>query len=574
MRMSRLFGETLWATPTEADSEGHGLLLRAGYIRSVAPGIFNHLPLGLRTGAKIEAIVRQEMGSIGAQEVAMPLVQPARLRREAGQIQSDEQVRFSDRAGRGLLLGTSHEEVAAELARSDITSYRQLPAALFQIRPTFRDELRPHSGLLRAREFDLMDCYSFDRDRAGLDERCTSVRGAFERIFRRVGLAEFLVARSTREEEIEDEFYLLSDVGDDSLAVCDGCGHAANLRTARFAKPEPTAEAAEPLEKVATPGTDTIASLAECLGVPTERTAKGVFFSAAVAAEAEEDGEREVVVMALVRGDMEVSESKLARAVTAHRLSPADAGAIRAIGAVPGFASPIDLASDDLIVVVDDLVAGSANLVSGANEEGYHLRNYAADVVTDIAAAFPGAPCPECGAPLRLAACLEIGSLHRFGPGYAAALGITFQDQDGTQRTPAIGSYGIGIGRLLACIAETHHDEHGLSWPVEVAPYQVHLVVLSGGDEEIARRGDDLYASLHKAGIEVLYDDREASGGVKFNDADLIGLPLRLTLGRRSLQQGGIELKRRDREDRHVVGVAEAVEAALGVVSDLQHLRR
>jgi prolyl-tRNA synthetase len=574
MRMSRLFGETLRATPAEADSEGHGLLLRAGYIRGVAPGIFSYLPLGLRTGAKIEAVVRQEMGSIGAQEVAMPLVQPARLRRAAGRTHGgEEQVRFSDRAGRDLLLGTSHEEVAAELARSDITSYRQLPATLYQIRPTFRDELRPGGGLLRAREFDLMDCYSFDRDRAGLEERCESIRGAFERIFRRVGLAEFLVASSAREEEVEEEFYLLSDVGDDSLAVCDGCGYVANLRTARFAKPEPGPQAAEPLEKVATPGTDTIKALADYLGVPTERTAKVVLFSAAVVAEAEEQGEREVVVMALVRGDMEVSESKLARAVAARRLSPADAGAIRAVGAVPGFASPVGLESDGLIVAADELVVGSANLVSGANEEGYHLRNvnfqrdYTAEVVTDIAAAFTGAPCPECGAPLRLAACVEIGSLHRFGPAYGESLGITFQDQDGTQRPPAIGSYGIGIGRLLACIAETHHDERGLRLPVKVAPYHVHLVVLTGGDDEIARRGDVLYASLREAGIEVLCDDREASGGVKFNDADLIGLPLRLTLGRRSLQEGGVELKRRDREERHTVDLKDAVDSVISAIS-------
>ncbi len=574
MLMSRLFGETLRTTPAEADSAGHGLLLRAGYIRGVAPGIFSYLPLGLRTAAKIEAIVRQEMDSIGAQEVAMPLVQPAKLRRAPGRTHGgDELVRFSDRAGRDLLLGTSHEEVAAELARSDITSYRQLPATLYQIRPTFRDEPRPRGGLLRAREFDLMDCYSFDRDRAGLEERCESVRGAFERIFRRVGLAEFLVASSAIEEGIDDEFYLLTDVGDDSLAVCDGCGYAANLRTACFAKHEPRAEAAEPLEKVATPGTDTIASLADYLGVPTERTAKVVFFSAAVAAEREEDGERDVVAMALVRGDMEVSESKLARAVAAHRLAPAEAGAIRAVGAVPGFASPVGLESDDLIVVVDDLVASSANLVSGANEVGFHLRNvnfkrdYAADVVTDIAAAFPGAPCPECGAPLRLAACVEIGSLHRFGPAYGEALGITFQDQDGTQRTLTIGSYGIGIGRLLACVAETHHDERGLRWPVEVAPYQVHLVVLSGGDQEIARQGDELYASLRESGIDVLYDDRDASGGVKFNDADLIGLPLRLTLGRRSLQEGGVELKRRDRDDRHILELENTVDSVISAIS-------
>jgi prolyl-tRNA synthetase len=573
MRMSRLFGGTLRAAPAEAGSQGQGLLLRAGCVRGVAPGILSYLPLGLRASARIEAIVREELDSIGAQELAMPLVQPARPRLQTLRAHGDEQVRFADRAGRALLLGTSHEEVAAQLARSEITSYRQLPAVFYQIRPIFRDELRPRAGLLRAREFDLMDCYSFARDRAGLDQQCESIGAAFVRIFRRVDLAEYLVVRSARGEEVEDEFHLMSDVGDDSLAICDGCGYSANLRTACFAKSEPIAETAGPLERIATPGTDSIAALASYLGIPTERTAKVVFFSAALAAETEEDDEREVVVMALVRGDMEVSEDKLTLAVGAHRLLPADAGAIRAVGAVPGFASPVGLASDDLVVVVDDLVAGSANLVSGANEEDYHLRNvnyqrdYTADIVCDIAAAAPGAPCPECGAPLRLAACVEIASLHRFAPAYGEALGLTFQDQDGTQRTPAVGSYGLGIGRLLACIAETHHDERGLCWPAEVAPYQVHLVVLSGGDDEVARQGEDLYASLRDGGIEVLYDDREASSGVKFNDADLIGLPLRLTLGRRSLQEGGVELKRRDSEDRHIVAIDDAPDSVIAAIS-------
>jgi prolyl-tRNA synthetase len=515
------------------------------------------------------------MESIGAHEIAMPLVQPSKLLRQAGRMYAEELVRFSDRTGRDLLLATSHEEVAAELARSDITSYRQLPALLYQIRPTFRDELRPHAGLLRAREFDLMDCYSFDRDRAGLEGQYENVRSAFERIFQRVGLTDFIVARSQHDDEQEDEFFFLSDAGDDTAVTCDVCGCVSNLRTARFRKSNAAAEPSEPLEKVATPGTDTIASLAECLGISTERTAKVVFFSAGVPAVAREaEAEREVVVMALVRGDMEVSESKLAAAVRARWLRPAEAGAIRAVGAEPGFASPVGLESDDLLVVVDELVAGSANLVSGANEEGYHLRNvnyqrdYAADVVTDIAAAFPGAPCPECGAPLRLAACVEIGSLNRFGSGHTEALGLTFQDQEGGRRPPAVGSYGLGVGRLLACIAEVHHDERGLRPPPGVAPYQVHLVALPGGDSSIAGEAEALYATLREAGIEVLYDDREASGGVKFNDADLMGMPLRLTLGQRSLKEGGVELKRRDGNERRVVGVAEAVEAVTKIIDD------
>ncbi|UCC71432.1 MAG: proline--tRNA ligase [Gemmatimonadota bacterium] len=575
--MSRHFGETLRKSPAEADTPGHGLLLRAGYIRGVAPGLFSYLPLGVRALRKVEAAIRQELDAIGGLEVAMPLIQPAKLWRRARRLHGDELVRFRDRVGRELVIGTSHEEVAAELARSDITSYRQLPALLYQIRPTFRDEARTHAGLIRAREFDLLDCYSFDRDREGLEEQYAKLSAVFERIFERIGLTNLVVASREHGEERTDEFLFLSEVGDEGAVICDACGHAANLRTARFKKPQPVSEPARPLEKVATPGTDTIQSLAEYLGITAERTAKVVFFSAGVPTTPQQaEEEREVVVMALVRGDMEVSEGKLAEAITARWIRPAEAGAIRAAGAEPGYASPIGLDHDDLIVVADDLVARSANLVSGANEHGYHFRNvnidrdYSAGMVTDIAAAYAGAPCPACGAPLRLAGCVELGSLHRFGSGYSEALGVTFQDRDGSKRPPAMGSYGIGIGRALACIAEANNDERGLRLPASVAPCQVHLVALPGGDESIVREADALYSSLRESGIDVLYDDRDASGGVKFNDADLIGIPLRLTLGRRSLREGGVEFKRRDGDERRTVRLSETVEAVLQTTSDRQ----
>lgn len=559
MRMSHQFGQTLRKAPAVAESPGHGLLLRAGYVRPLAPGLLSYLPLGLRSLRKIEAILREELEGIGGQELVMPLIQPARLGQRSGLPHGTgaETARFSDRSGKELLIGGSHEEVAAELARSEVTSYRQLPALFYQIRPVFRDESRPRAGLQRAREFDLFDAYSFDRDRAGLERQYESHKAAFQRVFERLGLGDIVIAHSEFGAEWEDEFLFLTETGDDAAALCEGCGYTAAQRTARFKKPEPVVEPPAALEKVATPGTDTIESLAAFLGIPRERTAKVVFFA--------EPG-REVVVMALVRGDMEVSEKKLARAIGTSTLRPAEAAAIRAVGAEPGYASPVGLDAADLVVVVDDLVASSANLVSGANQTGFHLRNvnyerdYRADQVTDIAAVFPGAPCPECGAPLRLAPCLEVASLHAFGTTLAEPLGLTYQEQDGRVRPPFTGSYGIGVGRLLAVLAETHYDERGLRLPVVVAPYAVHLVALAGGEAAIVAQADELYARLREADIEVLYDDREASGGVKFNDADLIGCPIRLTLGQRSLEAGGVELKRRHRDEKSIVGLEDVVE--------------
>ncbi len=601
MRMSKLFGLTLRAAPAEAESVGHQLLLRAAYIRPVAPGIFSYLPLGLRAMRKIEAILRDEIEAIGGQEIAMPLLQPETLRprsRRLGQdvedLASEERVRFADRTGRYLVVATTHEETAAHLARSELRSYRQLPAVLYQIRTSFRDEAAPRAGLLRAREFDLLASYSFDRDQAGRDARYVAHYEAFSRAFQRLRLDNVVVVASDRgpaEEEGQD-FIWLGSSGDDTFALCDSCGQAASQRTARFAKPQPASEPPLLLEKVATPGADTIAALAQFLGVSRARTAKVVFFSAAVpqtpcssapaaspleaTVVSETDSaaglSREIVVMALVRGDMEVSVAKLQRALDTRRLRPADEAAIRRTGAVPGFASPIGLASDDLVVVADDLVAATPNLISGANAEGFHYRHvnhgrdYKADMVTDIAAAFTGAPCPDCRAPLRIAAGVELGSLHKFRLEFSRDLDLAYQGADGQLRPTALGSYGIGVGRLLACIAEEHHDDKGLRLPASLAPYHVHLVAISGGDAGVGAEAEALYAALREADVEVLYDDREASAGVKFNDADLIGLPVRITLGSRTLQQGGVELKRRRDGEGRLVRAEDVLTAITGVI--------
>ncbi|KPK60779.1 MAG: hypothetical protein AMS21_09315, partial [Gemmatimonas sp. SG8_38_2] len=537
--MSKRFGDTLRKAPADAQTTGHGLLVRAGYIRQVAPGIFSYLPLGVRALRRIRAVIRAEIEGIGGQEVAMPLVQPAKLLRRSGRwvAAGPELVRVSDRGERKLALGTSHEEVAGELARSEIHSYRQLPALLYQFGTTFRDEERPYGGPLRAREFTLMDSYSFDLDAGGQERHYQQHYEAFERIFRDVGLKNVIPALSSptaAAQELEHEFMFVHDVGDDEVALCDSCGYSANRGAASFTKPNPPEEEPLPLEKVATPGTDTIKSLADFLGVTTDRTAKVVFFSKA------EDPES--VVMALVRGDMEVSQAKLAIAVGASGLTPAEPEVIRATGAAPGYASPVGLDSEKLSVVIDPLMAASPNLVSGANEDGFHFRNvnfkrdYQADMVVDIAAGYEGAPCPACQSPLRIASGIEVGSLHRLGPAYGEAVGATYRDESDEERPIVMGSYGIGVDRLLACIAESHHDDHGLCLPITVAPYQVCLVAISGGDSDIAAKADALYEWMMTLGLDVIYDDREVSPGVKFNDADLLGIPLRITVGERSLE--------------------------------------
>ncbi len=562
MKLSHLFGETLREAPADADFISHQLLLRAGYIRQLGTGIFSYLPLARRVMDKIENIMREEINAIGGQEMTMPVVHPAEIWQETGrwyQIGS-EMGRMKDSTGRDMVLAMTHEEVVTSLVRDIIHSYRQLPALIYHIQTKWRDEPRARGGLIRVREFTMKDSYSLDQDWEGLDKQYWAHYHAYFNIFNRCGLPTIAVESDVgmMGGKQAHEFMYLTPIGEDTLVLCDACGYTSNRQVATFQKPEPEAEEAKPLEKIPTPGAKTIEDLANFLDIPQGKTAKAVFMVATIT-EDQEDVEK--FVFGVVRGDMELNETKLTNAVMAKELRPAQEEEIKAIGAEPGYGSPIGVDRKDVILVVDDLVAKSPNLVAGANEEGYHFlnvnygRDYQADIVADIVSAADGYACPHCGAPLRTVRGVEVGNIFKLGTRYSAAMGALFQDKDGERKPVIMGSYGIGVGRLMASVVEEHNDKYGIIWPITIAPYQVHIVALKGGYEA----AEQLHADLQAAGVEVLYDDRNESPGVKFNDADLIGIPLRVTVGGRSLKKGGVELKRRAAKDIALVPLNEAV---------------
>ena len=512
---------------------------------------------------KLENIMREEINAMGGQEMTMPVVHPADLWKETGRWYSigSELGRFVEKTGRDMVLAMTHEEVVTDLVRKEIQSYRQLPQLVYHIQTKWRDDPRPRAGLIRVREFTMLDSYSLDADWEGLDKQYRAHYQAYFNIFNRCALPVIAVNSDVgmMGGSMAHEFMYLTSIGEDTLVLCDNCGYSANRQVATFRKAAAPEEEPKAMEKVATPNVTTIDALARFLDIPASKTAKAVFMVATIN---EGEAEREQFVFAVVRGDMDVNETKLANMVKAVELRPAREEEITSRGAQPGYGSPIGVR--DALVVVDDAVLGSSNLVAGANEVGYHYinvnygRDYKADVVADIAAAKEGDACPRCGAPLRLSGGVETGNIFKLGTRYSNALGAVYLDKDGQQKPVVMGSYGIGVGRLLACIAEEHNDERGLIWPVTVAPYHVHLVSLAreGQAHETAEK---LYAGMQSADIEVLYDDRETSAGVKFNDADLIGIPLRLTIGERSLTQGGAELKLRSAQSATVVPLEEAV---------------
>lgn len=566
MKFSQLFGLTLRETPADAEIASHQLLLRGGYIRQLAAGIFSLLPLGLRVSAKIEAIVREEMDRIGGAEVRMPVVQPAEIWQESGrwQLIGSEMGRMKDRNGRNLALGMTHEEVAADLARREIRSYRQLPALIYQIQTKWRDDPRPRAGLIRVREFTMKDSYSFDADWEGLERQYQRHYEAYFRIFRRCGLPVIAVAADTgmMGGKVSHEYMYLTPIGEDTLLLCDGCGASANRQVARFRKPSAPEEPPRETVKVATPGIKSIQDLARFLDIPESKTAKAVFMTATF----EKDGEiQSVPVFCVVRGDMELNETKLANLIRAAELRPSTEAEIRSMGAEPGYASPIGLKT--AWVVADEAVVSSPNLVAGANEEGYHLlntnagRDYNPALVGDIAAAEDGCACEICGTAMRAVRGVEVANIFQLGTRYSDALGCLYLDKDGRKKPVVMGSYGIGIGRLMACVAEEHHDREGLIWPAAVAPFQVHLIALPGkGNFDALARAEEIYRDLWRAGVETLFDERPESPGIKFNDADLIGLPYRITVSERAAEQGGVEFKRRGEQTREILAFQHVIE--------------
>lgn len=564
MRMSKLFFQTLREAPAGAEIASHQLMLRASLVHPIAAGIFDYLPLGQRVKNKIEAIMREEMEAIGGQEVTLPVVHPAELWQQSGRWHEigEDMARLKDRGGRDYCLAMTHEEVMAELASSVVSSYRHLPFVLYQIQTKFRDEPRPRAGMIRVREFTMKDAYSFDRDFAGLDAFYPRIYQAYFNIFRRCGLDDVIAVESDTGMmggTMAHEFMALAPVGEDTLLLCDNCGYSANRQIANFQKPQPNHAEPLPREEVHTPGVNTIAALAEFLGIGEEQTAKAIFQVAEV--QNGGDGElREQFVFAVVRGDMELNETKLANAVKARRLRPATAEEIRAIGAEAGYGSPIGIDRSNVLLIVDDLVTESANLVAGANRPDTHYRNvnygrdYEADLVADIVAAGEGSACPRCGGAMRAVRGIEVGNIFKLGTKYSEAMEATYLDEEGNTQPIVMGCYGIGSGRLIASAIEGHHDENGIQWPITIAPFAVMLVSLpSASALEVVEAADRIYEELLGAGMEVLYDDRDERAGVKFNDADLLGIPLRVTVGARGLKGGYAELKlRRNGETREL----------------------
>ena len=555
MRMSNLFVTTLRDAPAGIDTVSARLLTRAGFQRQLGAGIYTLLPFGVRTARKIEQILREEMEAIDCYELTMPFVQPADLWKETGRWErvGPEMVRVHDRSDRDMVLAPTHEEVATDLVRRGVTSYRDLPFSFFQIQTKFRDEPRPRGGLLRCREFIMKDGYSFSRDAADFRRVYNRFYKAYLRIFARLDLPVVVVEASGgyMASDISHQFTYESEIGEDTLLISPNGNYAVNAEVATTRLDIPDEELLE-MEEVSTPDCKTIEDVAGFLNVPTSRTLKAMFY--------EIHGE---LVFVVIRGDREVSEEKLSELLNVDVLEFASSDLISASGAVPGYASPVGLEG---VKIVADESARSPNLVAGANRVDYHLlnvnlgRDYEADVVADITQVRGGMPSPVDGAPLIESRGIEVGNIFSLGTTYSKPLGATYLDDEDREHEMIMGSYGIGVGRNLATIAEHHHDESGLRWPISVSPFDVHLVAL-GNDQEILDQAETLYRELMDSGLDTLFDDRAASPGVKFADADLIGVPLRVTVSSRSIQAGGAEIKRRDqgREDAVVIPLDEAV---------------
>lgn len=547
MRMAKLFGRTVREVPADAEFPSHQLMVRAAMIRPLGAGIYSLMPLGYRVIKKVEAIIREEMDRIGGQEMLMPFVHTADIWKETGRYYKvgPEMARFEDRAGRDMVLAMTHEEVVADLLRSDVNSYKQLPQIIYHLQSKWRDEPRARGGLIRVREFTMKDSYSLDLDEDGLEVSYEAHAEAYDRIFTRFGLDFLKVGADVgmMGGSKSEEYMAFSPHGEDVILICPNGDYAANREVATFSPFPSSDDELLPLEEVETPNSSTIQAVADYLNVTLQQTAKAVFFMA-----------DDQFIFVVIRGDLEVNETKLRTVLGVGDLVPATTEQIIATGAVPGYASPIGV--HDATIVVDESVAAARNLVAGANKDGYHVincnvgRDYEATVVADVAAAAAGHLCPMCGEPMIVKRAIEVGNIFKLGTFYTEKLGATYLDQNGKARPVIMGSYGIGAGRSAATAVEQSHDDKGILWPISIAPFHVSLLSIGKEDDVIAAT-DLLCDQLEAAGIEVLYDDRNERPGVKFNDADLIGNPIRLSISRKTLDASEVELKLRS-EDQSV----------------------
>ena len=546
MRISKLFGKTQREVPAEAETISHQLLLRAGMIHQIAAGIYSYLPLAWRALKKIENIIREEMDAAGGQELMMPVLQPLELWQETGRDRAFGKGLFTlcDRRDRNLCLGPTHEEVITKLVSQYVKSYRDLPLLLYQIQTKFRDEPRPRAGLLRVREFTMKDLYSFDTDEKGLNQSYNKMLKAYQNIYARCGLPTLIVEADSGAigGKGSHEFMVITETGEDEIIYCPGCRYSANADKAQSIKSKVDGEKPLPLEEVKTPGATTIEEVSDFLKVPPNHTLKAVFYIV--------DGK---LIFVVIRGDLEVNEVKLKNTLGCFELRLAAEAEVTEAGIVAGAASPIG--TSNIKVVADDSVTSGVNFIAGANKPETHFRNvnyprdFRADIIADIARACAGEGCPKCDGKLLSTHGIEVGHIFKLGTFLSEKLGAFFTDPDGAYRPIIMGCYGIGLGRLLAAAIEQKHDDKGIIWPLPIAPYHIYLCALYLANPEVAATAERLYKELEGQGLEVLFDDRQESPGVKFNDADLLGIPIRVTISPRTLEKDSVEIKRRSEKE-------------------------
>lgn len=561
MRYSQYFLPTLKEVPSEAEVPSHQLMFRAGMIRKLASGIYSYLPFGLRAMRKVEAIIREEMNRAGAIEVFLPFVQPAEIWQESHRWEEygKELLRFRDRHNRDCCLGPTHEEVMADIARKEIRSYRQMPLNLYQIQTKFRDEIRPRFGVMRAREFIMKDAYSFDLDEKGLDKSYQKMVDAYTRIFERCGLKFRMVEAESGVigGSYSHEFMVLAETGEETIVSCTRCSYGANIEKANFRRteckaPPPDQGNFKPLQKVLTPDQRTVEEVTRFLHVQPQDLVKTLIFET-------ETG----CIAALVRGDHEISEKKLKNILQTENLQLAGETVVEEITHAPkGFAGPVGIS---IPMVADLEIREMINFVTGANEKDAHLinvnigRDFQVSQFADLRRFVPGDRCPLCGDETRLDKGIEVGHTFKLGTKYSQPMGATYLDDQGKEKEIVMGSYGIGVGRTVAAAIEQYFDENGIVFPMPIAPFQVLVLPVNIKIDLLRETADQLYQDLTKEGIEVLYDDRGESPGVKFKDADLIGIPLRVTLGEKNLKKGLVEIRNRRTGEVTLVKKVEAV---------------
>ena len=566
MLISKLVGERTKTAPSDAVIKSHSLMIRAGYIKLVANGIWSLAMPAKRIARKIENIIREEMDALEGQECTFPVVMPRELWEESGRYTSigDEMVRFKDRFGRDMVLGMTHEEAAVQFARDAVNSYQQLPFMIYQIQTKFRDEGRPRGGLIRVREFTMKDAYSFHMTKEDLEEYYERAYHAYERIFRRIGMKNFIAVKSDSGMmggSISHEFMLLTPIGEDTIVICPKCGLSVNMEVATSVLNGTEAEKPLPMEEVFTGSAKEIHEVTEYLGnISAERTIKAVCYNIR--------GDAERTVVAFIRGDLEVNEAKLKKFLKAD-IVPAN---LSAGDLVAGNIGPVGLKGKNLVIVYDSSVKGTVNMVSGANKAEYHLKNvtegrdFTISESYDIRKVRPGDRCPVCGGELTVENGIEIGNIFQLGTKYTAAMGMTVLNAEGKAVNPIMGCYGIGVGRAMASVAEETADEKGLNWPMAIAPWHVYLCAIRPDDERVKEKAYALYDELQKQGIEVLMDDRAASAGYKFADCDLMGIPLRLVVSPRAIENDAAEIKIRATGETFTCPYAECVDRIKNII--------